>query len=176
MTPGHTPSLCMCLLHTLLVSMTPSAVKLPDSGMNCHLRFYHLPPSPSLRELVTKTQTLHAGLAQCNLPDSIFDKHLRFLRTGKISLLGGWGKVLSAALNVTVTCCWLPKKNCRVRMGTFLRETKETPTRAPTASTIVISTHAPPFSLSWHKIQKWMEANLIDWATSHCYHKVASVN
>ena len=52
-TPGHTPSLCRCLLHTMLVSVTPSVVKLPDSGMNSHLRFYHLPPVPPLRELVT---------------------------------------------------------------------------------------------------------------------------
>ena len=38
------------LLHTLLVSVTPSVVKLPDSG---ELRFYHLPSLPALRELVT---------------------------------------------------------------------------------------------------------------------------
>jgi len=53
MTPGHTPSLCRCLLHTLLVSRTPSAVIRIDSGMNCHLKFYHLPLLPPLRELVT---------------------------------------------------------------------------------------------------------------------------
>ena len=40
---------------------------------------------------------LHTVLAQSNLPDSILEKHLRFLRTGKLCLLGGVGKVLSAA-------------------------------------------------------------------------------
>ena len=33
------------------VSITPT-VNLPESGMNCHLRFYHLPPLHPLGETV----------------------------------------------------------------------------------------------------------------------------
>jgi len=49
-------------------------------------------------------------------------------------------------------------------MGTFLHKTKrdssKSYTNSPMTSTIVISTHAPPFSPSWHKIQNRMEAKL----------------
>jgi len=50
-------------------------------------------------------------------------------------------------------------------MGTFLQKTTSDSskhyTKSPTASTIIVSTHAPPSSLSWHKIKKQMEATLI---------------
>ena len=50
-------------------------------------------------------------------------------------------------------------------MGTFLHKTKtdssKSYTSSFTTSTIIISTHAVPFSLSWNKIQKRMEATLI---------------
>jgi len=49
-------------------------------------------------------------------------------------------------------------------MGTSLqkiRDASKNYTKSPMASTIVMSTHALPFSPSWHKIQKQMEATLI---------------
>jgi len=56
----------------------------------------------NLSESSLEHQTWHAGLAQSNLPDSIFGnlkkKKTRFLRIGKISLLGGVGKVLFSCL------------------------------------------------------------------------------
>jgi len=49
-------------------------------------------------------------------------------------------------------------------MGTFLqkikRDSSKSCTNSPMTSTIVISTHAPPFLPSWNKIQKQMEAKL----------------
>jgi len=51
-TRSHTLTLQVPFAH-IVSSRTPSAVILIDSGMNCHLKLYHLPPLPPLREFVT---------------------------------------------------------------------------------------------------------------------------
>ena len=82
-------------------------------------------------------------------------------------------------------------------MGTSLqkiRDSSKSYTKSPTASTLVMSTHALPFSPSWHKIHKHMEGILIytelplhygtqfgPWMTIHVIHshhnrKLASAN
>ena len=61
-----------------------------------------------------------------------------------------WRYVL-ASLNALVICCWFPKIKCKVCMGTFLQKTTRGSSNSynysSLPSTIVISTHTPPFSL-----------------------------
>ena len=85
------------------------------------------------------------------------------LRTGKISLFRGVGKVHFSCLKCYSNLLLISQN--KVRIGAFLQKTTRDSSRSynnsPTASTTVIRTHAPPFAPSQHKIQKRMEATLI---------------
>jgi len=110
---------------------------------------------------------LHAGLAQSTLPDSI-SGNLKNTFPQKWQNKPSWGcwegafqlpehhsSLLLIFQNRLVKYAWVSSS----------RRPQETPckhyTKSPTASTIVISTHALPSSPSWHKIQKQMEATSI---------------
>ena len=165
------------------------------TGWQCLLYCWYLSHIRDLLEGTLEHQTLHAGLAQCIQPDSILGNlKTCFLRTGKISLFWGVGKVLFSCLKSATD---FPKLNCKVCMGTYLQKTKRGSSKSyiksPITPIVIISTHALHFHhpgtrfksrwRQWHErnshtltVHQWMTKQVINWVTSHRNCKLASTN